>query len=473
MVFSSPVFLFIFFPLFFAFYFLLPRNLRNSFILLASFCFYILGAGILTLVAIVLLILNWFLAKIIGYLRQEPLYKRYASALMVGVIAINLAPLIFFKYLVFFAHVLSDLSGLPLLAGVEKWGIVLPLGISFYTFHFLSYLVDVYMCRIRPETSLQKFAIYISLFPHLIAGPVVRFAEVKEQLDIKRRGLVKSDVFWGMVVFVIGLSKKILIADPLGAVVDVLFHPDAVLTTYSAWLGAFCYSFQIYFDFSGYTDMAIGMARMMGFRFPRNFNRPYAAHSVTEFWQRWHMTLSRWFRDYVYIPLGGNRTSSFKTYRNLFIVFGLCALWHGAAYTFIVWGIGHGILIALERVGVLKTDKLRMGGLPVFIFATLLWIPFRAVNMSQAGHFLAAMFRLDPVVPFWIDNNRALADPKVIFLLLLSTAICLLSDKMFYRLRNMSFRRPHFVGVYSFVLYILAGISVVEHGFNPFIYFQF
>jgi alginate O-acetyltransferase complex protein AlgI len=340
-------------------------------------------------------------------------------------------------------------------------------------FHFLSYQADVYARRIAPERSLHKFAIYIFLFPHLIAGPVVRFAEVKEQLDIKRRALVGSDVFWGMNLFIIGLSKKLLIADPLGAVVDIMHRPDAALTTYSAWLAAFCYSFQIYFDFSGYTDMAIGMARMMGFRFPRNFNRPYAAHSVTEFWQRWHMTLSRFFRDYVYIPLGGNRGSTFKTYRNLFIVFGLCALWHGAAYTFLVWGIGHGMLIALERAGVLNSAKWRLGSLPVFVLATVLWVPFRADSMEQSNKMLRVMFGGEPSAPLWTHANVMLADPKVIFLLALSTLICLVSDRVFYRLRNMSFRRPMLVGAYSLVLYVLSCLSVVEGGFNPFIYFQF
>lgn len=479
MVFSSPAFLFLFFPCFYALYFLLPKTWRNSFILLSSVAFYVLGAGALTIVALALLLANWLLAAWIGRLRRQPQSgqegqeDRRARPLLALAVLLNLAPLVFFKYLVFLAHMLSDLSGVAALRNVEQWGIALPLGISFYVFHFLSYQIDVYRRNIEPETSLQKFAIYIFLFPHLIAGPVVRFAEVKEQLDIKRRGLVKSDAFWGIALFVIGLSKKILIADPLGSVVDGLFRPDAALSTYAAWLGAICYSFQIYFDFSGYTDMAIGMARVMGFRFPRNFNRPYAAASVTEFWQRWHMTLSRFFRDYVYIPLGGNRSGAWRTYRNLFVVFGLCALWHGAAYTFLVWGVGHGMLIALERAGWLNSAKWRLGGLPVFICATLLWVPFRAHDLGQAGHFWRVMFGLDGGAPLWSDANRMLADPKVIFLLGLSGAICLLGDRQFYRWRNMSFRRPLLVGAYSVGVYILACISVVERGFNPFIYFQF
>jgi alginate O-acetyltransferase complex protein AlgI len=474
MVFSSPGFLFLFFPAFFALYLLMPRNWRNSFILLASLGFYILGAGALTAVALVLLMANWLLAGVIGRRRaREHTDERATRALVWAAVAMNLAPLVFFKYLLFLVALVKDVTGVGLLAGAVNWHIALPLGISFYVFHFLSYQGDVYARRIAPEPSLQKFAIYIFLFPHLIAGPVVRFAEVKQQLDVKRRRLVGRDIFWGLALFVIGLAKKILIADPLGAVVDGLHLPGVALTTYSAWLGALCYSFQIYFDFSGYTDMAIGMARVMGFRFPRNFHRPYAAHSVTEFWQRWHMTLSRFFRDYVYIPLGGNRGGEFTTYRNLFIVFGLCALWHGAAYTFLVWGLGHGILIALERAGWLNSARLRLGSLPVFVLATILWVPFRADSLAQTGHFLRAMSGVDAATPWWQDTNRTLADPKVLFLLALASLICLCGDRAFYRLRGMSFRRPLLVAGYSAVLYVLAAISVVEHGFNPFIYFQF
>ena len=474
MVFSSPGFLFLFFPCFYALYFLLPKSWRNGFILLASFVFYMLGAGALTIVAVLLLLANWLMAGVIGRLRASGDTRGHAARVAMGVaLAMNLAPLIAYKYLGFLAQLLADVSGVQLLGKVAELGLVLPLGISFYVFHFLSYQADVYARRIAPERSLHKFAIYIFLFPHLIAGPVVRFAEVREQLDIKRRTLVGSDVFWGLNLFIIGLSKKLLIADPLGAVTDMVHRPDAVLSVYSAWLAAFCYAFQIYFDFSGYTDMAIGMARMMGFRFPQNFNRPYAATSITEFWQRWHMTLSRFFRDYVYIPLGGNRTTTFKTYRNLFIVFGLCALWHGAAYTFLVWGVGHGVLIALERAGVLNTSKWRLGSLPVFLLATVLWVPFRADGMAHASKLLKAMFGLEPAVPAWLPANVMLADFKVIFLLALASVICLAGDRLFHRFRATCFRLPLLVAAYSLVLYVLSCLSVVEGGFNPFIYFQF
>lgn len=477
MVFSSPAFLFLFLPCFFTLYFLTPRVFRNGFILLGSLFFYLLGAGPLMLVALGLVVFNWFVGRSLGNMLAhsslvDDRQRRITGLMTVGV-ATNLMPLLFFKYSVFLVHLAHDLFGMHALQDFNATGWSLPLGISFYTFHFLSYLFDVRARRIHPEASLTKFAIYIFLFPHLVAGPVVRFAEIKAQLDTRCRRLVHSDIFWGLTLFIIGLSKKILIGDPLGGVVDSVYQHDSLLTTYSAWLATMCYSFQIYFDFSGYTDMAIGMARVMGFHFPRNFNRPYAAKSITEFWRRWHMTLSRWFRDYLYIPLGGNRGSLFATYRNLIIVFGMCGLWHGAAYTFLAWGLGHGALLALERSKLLRLNSLPVPNFLVFIIVTLLWVPFRAQDMSQAAKFVQAMFGLGSGTHLWLDANRVLADAKIIFLLGLSLCICLAPDARFQRLRRLSFRHPVAVGVYCLILYVLAGISVVEHGFNPFIYFQF
>ncbi|TAL97278.1 MAG: MBOAT family protein [Paraburkholderia sp.] len=473
MVFSSPVFLFIFFPLFYVGYFFLPKQFRNGFVLLSSICFYTVGAGALTAVVAVLILFNYASGLLIFHLGKSATRAGLFRLVTTVAIVLNLGPLIFFKYLLFLNVAIGDIFGFHFIHDIKSWKLALPLGISFYTFHFISYLVDVYAHRVRPENSLRRFAIYIALFPHLIAGPVVRFAEIKVQLDRKRRILVGKDIFWGLVIFVIGLAKKILLADSLGSVVDFVHGHNAQLTTYSAWLAAVCYSFQIYFDFSGYTDMAIGMARMMGFRFPRNFNRPYMSLSVTEFWQRWHMTLSRWFRDYVYIPLGGSRHGAAVTYRNLLIVFVLCAMWHGAAYTFLVWGVGHGALLCAERSGILKTEKLQLGCLPVFVLVTLLWVPFRAEDLTHMSLYWSTMFGLNPAAQLWADANRSLADPKVIVLLIAAMAICLTSHKPFYRLRSFSFRHPRTIGAYCFLLYVLSCISAVEHGFNPFIYFQF
>lgn len=473
MVFSSPVFLFIFFPLFYLTYLVVPKTLRNGLILIASIGFYVFGAGALTAVAIVMLVANWVIAFCLDASRKRSPGGRVSKTILLAAVALNLLPLAMYKYLLFFLQVWMDTTGMNMGAVIERWTLALPLGISFYTFHFISYIVDVYRGSIKPEKALHRFAIYIFLFPHLIAGPVVRFSEIAEQLHVRRRIIVQSDLFWGLVIFIIGLSKKILIADPLGNVVTLGHRPDLELTTYSAWLSSVCYSFQIYFDFSGYTDMAIGMARMMGFRFPKNFNRPYAAASITEFWQRWHMTLSRWFRDYLYIPLGGNRASKATTLRNLFIVFLLCGLWHGAAYTFLVWGVGHGLLIVAERAGWINLRTLKLGSFPVFILATLLWVPFRAGSMDEAIKFWSAMFGHGNDLHLWVASNSALQDYKTLALLVLAVVICFVSDGSFYRLRAKALRYRKCIALGCLVLYLCSAISVVESGFNPFIYFQF
>lgn len=471
MVFSSPVFLFIFFPIFMGLYLLVPRNFRNPWILFASVFFYLLGTGVLAAVGAVMLSFNFVMGRVISHFREQS-QKNARMALLVAIV-LNLAPLFLFKYLLFFNSAIHDTFDITPIVNISAWKFALPLGISFYTFHFVSYLIDVYRGEIQPERGLHRFIIYIALFPHLIAGPVVRFAEIKTQLDVRRRKIVTSDVFWGLAIFIIGLAKKTLLADPLGEIVDTVHGNAFQLTTYSAWLAAVCYSFQIYFDFSGYTDMAIGMARMMGFRFPKNFNRPYMSKTITEFWQRWHMTLSRWFRDYVYIPLGGNRLGPAATYRNLLIVFVLCALWHGAAYTFLIWGAGHGILLCLERAKILKPESLRLGSLPVFLLATLLWVPFRADGITDLSRNIDAMFHLKASIPLWDESNRALIDPKTAMLIVLSFAICLTGHRPFFALRSFSFRHPRLIGLYCVVLYVLACMSAVDRGFNPFIYFQF
>ena len=470
MVFSSPVFLLLFFPCFCLLYFVQPQAWRNGFILFVSLLFYALGAGGLIFVALGLLILNWIFAILMCNSNLSRSARRFLLAM--GIV-FNLAPLVWYKYLLFLLRSLQELSGSSYFSVPEHWVIALPLGISFYVFHFISYIVDVYRKDIVAERSLMSFAIYIFLFPHLIAGPVVRYSEIRSQLGDNHRRIVSKDVYWGLSIAIFGLAKKILIADPLGSVTDAVFHQNMPLSMYAAWLGMICYSFQIYFDFSGYTDMAIGMARIIGFRFPRNFNRPYAARSITEFWKRWHMTLSRFFRDYVYFTLGGNRISSLATYRNLFIVFLLCGMWHGAAYTFLIWGAGHGALLVAERAGVLKSDKWRVGSLPVFVLSTILWVFFRSETLAQSWKVIRAMFALDRDSPAWMDANRVLADPKILCLLVISASICFVPDRQFYRGQRWLIRRSSLMIVLSMLVFLLSIVSVAERGFNPFIYFQF
>jgi len=274
----------------------------------------------------------------------------------------------------------------------------LPLGISFFTFHILSYLIDVYRGAMPPQPSLAAFALYIINFPQLIAGPIIRYRQIADQLVVRTATL--GDLEYGVLRFVTGLAKKLLIADPIGQVADVVFGvAPAELTTGAAWLGVSCYALQIYFDFSGYSDMAIGLARMFGFRFPENFKCPYAATSIQDFWRRWHMTLSAWFRDYVYIPLGGNRFGAWTTVRNLWLVFFLTGAWHGASWNFVTWGLWHGLFLSLERLAPVAAVLERAPRIVRTGYALLVvwigWVFFRAPNLDHALAYVRRMFAFE------------------------------------------------------------------------------
>jgi alginate O-acetyltransferase complex protein AlgI len=346
MLFTEPVFWFLFLPLLLSLHFLVVRPQRNLLLLLASLLFYAWGERSFVFVMLASIAFNYVVGLWIDTRRGVRSRER-RWPLAVGV-AGNLLLLAAYKY----ANVLADqLSavfvalGLP---GLELEPIHLPIGISFFTFQGMSYVIDIH----RGETPVQRhplrLALYISMFPQLIAGPIVRYGRIATQLverTIDRRGFAD-----GVRRFTVGLGKKVLIANSVALPADTIFAlPPDQLTTAAAWLGIVCYTLQIYFDFSGYSDMAIGLGRMFGFRFPENFNYPYVAESVTEFWRRWHMTLSNWFRDYLYLPLGGNRLGRVRLAANLFTVFFLCGLWHGASWTFVVWGLYHGVLLSLER----------------------------------------------------------------------------------------------------------------------------
>jgi alginate O-acetyltransferase complex protein AlgI len=480
MVFSSPVFFFVYLPAFFFFYFVFPVRWRNWFALAGSAFFYLLGAGSLTAILIFLILFNYFFARLLTRTRNpESAYHHLHGTLLTVGVAIDLTPLIFFKYLSFLTHVVDDAVGMHVFPALVTRRYLLPLGISFYTFHCISYLVDVYHHKVKAEERLGKFALYVFLFPHLIAGPIVRYAELRPYLSSEKRRGIRYEIFWGLVLFIMGFAKKVLIADPLGAVVDTVYGHAVQVTTFSSWFAAICYSFQIYFDFSGYTDMAIGLARIMGFKFPHNFNRPYACSKITDFWQRWHMTLTHWFRDYVYYSLNfhiswrGHNLFALATYRNLLIVFVLCGLWHGAAYTFLIWGLGHGLLLVLERAKLVNLSRLRLGPLPAFAIVTMLWVPFRSKDVVQMKTMLKAMFSLDSSLAHWSSANLALLDPKTLALLAVAVLICLSPDRVFTRIKRRGYRYPLAVSVGCLLLYMWSCVSVVDYGFNPFIYFTF
>jgi alginate O-acetyltransferase complex protein AlgI len=386
MVFSDPTFLFCFLPLVIAAYFLTPNKLKDTLLLIASLVFYTWGEDEYVAVILSMIAFNYGW----GLLLSKNNHPRMRFLLLTLGVALNLLTLVFFKYAYFLA---TNFAAAPNLIEYTQ-AIHLPIGISFFTFQALTYLVDLYRNEITVQRNPLKLALYISLFPQLIAGPIVRYSEVER--DLINRITTRSDFIEGTHRFIIGLAKKALIADPLGLVADQVFGiPNDGLSSQVAWFGIICYSFQIFFDFSAYSDMAIGLGKILGFKFPENFNYPYCAKSVTEFWQRWHMTLSRWFRDYVYIPLGGNRKGNLRTYLNLFLVFVLCGFWHGSSWNFMLWGAYYGVFLIIERMGLSKL----LAQLPqvfqrlyLLLVVVIGWVPFRAETSAQTEAFLKNLF---------------------------------------------------------------------------------
>lgn len=393
MVFSSPLFLFLFLPAALALYFVVPRFAKNAALLLASLFFYAWGERAFLWVMLTSVAMNYGFGWLVDIVREE----RKAKLIMTAAVVCNLGMLIAFKY----ANFLTDsLSGLLALVGGPHLALApvhLPIGISFFTFHALSYVVDVHRRQARAQRDPIKLALYIALFPQLIAGPILRFHQIADQIDRRRETLALfAD---GVRRFIIGLAKKVLLANTLAVPADAIFQiAPGGFSRGTAWLGIACYALQIYFDFSGYSDMAIGLGKMFGFRFPENFNYPYVSRSIQEFWHRWHISLSTWFRDYLYIPLGGNRLSPARTYVNLITVFFLCGLWHGASWAFVGWGLFHGLFLVFERLPVLRW----IGKVPVVSHVYTLmvilvgWVFFRAETFPQALSFLGTMVRGGP-----------------------------------------------------------------------------
>ena len=389
MVFSSTIFLFLFLPIVLLIHFLLrgvaPRNL---FLLIASLVFYAWGEQLFALIMIASIAINYGFGLGIERLRGQ----QSAKLLLIASIVLNLGLLILFKYSNFLVSNLNSLLGGAYLQPVS-WATHLPAGISFFTFHAISYVIDIYRQDCKPQKNPIKVALYFDFFPQLIAGPIVRYHEIEQQLS--QRTITIEGFALGVRRFVLGLGKKVLIANTLAGPVDKIFAiPTEQLTPGLAWFGIGCYTLQIYFDFSGYSDMAIGLGYLFGFKLPENFNYPYISRSIREFWRRWHISLSNWLRDYLYIPLGGNRCSPVRNYFNLLTVFLLCGFWHGASWNFVIWGLFHGFFLVLERQSAMKF--LETLWLPVqWLYALLViivgWVFFRADTLPHAIAFLQAM----------------------------------------------------------------------------------
>ena len=394
MVFSSSLFLLYFFPAFLIIYFLLPSNFKNFFILVASIFFYVWGAPDFIVFVLASISIDYYLVKWL-YISSG---KKKLVITSISVM-INVGLLAYFKYANFFVENINDILSIQGFKTIHWLKVALPIGISFFTFQKITYTIDVYRNVHAPLKKLTDYAMYILMFPQLIAGPIVRYNEIADQIEDRKGFETIDNRLTGFFRFTIGLSKKVLIANVLGEQVDFIFSLDEnALTTPVSWIGVIAYAFQIYYDFSGYSDMAIGIGRMIGFKFPENFNNPYISQSISEFWRRWHMTLGTFMKNYLYIPLGGNRVGKARLYFNLWIVFAISGLWHGAAWTFVIWGIYHGIFLILDRLFLLKFYRW-IGKVPsvlITFFITLIgWVFFRANDINHAYYYIRKMFEGD------------------------------------------------------------------------------
>ncbi|HRH10954.1 MAG TPA: MBOAT family O-acyltransferase [Bacteroidia bacterium] len=444
--------------------------------LLASIFFYSWGAPRFVFVILVTTTLDFYLVKIMS----DSSSKKRRKLFLVISLCLNLGLLLYFKYCNFFIENLNSL--LVLLRSEEiKWiGIALPIGISFYTFETITYVVDVYRKEHRPLSNFLEYQLYILFFPKLIAGPIIRFSQISDQIRGRFANYDLDMILNGFFRFVLGLSKKVFLANTIGLTANAVFSSDShTLGTADCWIGAIAYSFQIYFDFSGYSDMAIGLAKMFGFRFPENFENPYTANSITEFWKRWHISLGSWMKNYLYIPLGGNRVSSNKRlYFNLGLVFLLCGFWHGAAWTFIVWGLFYGAWLILEKIFLLKwLSKIgRSSLLYTSVIILTAGVIFRSDNLSQAFSIIGKMFRwsLSGLHHITVGNKAMF----VFFLCTIFSFFVLLpygeriQKYLFYK-EDKSVQAQFLVISLSLCAFILLLGIITSSNFNPFIYFRF
>lgn len=466
MLFSSISFIYVFLPAVCFLYLITRKELHNPILLIASIIFYAWGEPRYLAIMLVTIMVNYLGALLI---EKYPLKKKLTLTLT---IAANLGFLIYFKY---FNFILGNINAL-LHTNIDFIKVVMPIGISFYTFQAMSYLIDVYRGECKAQKDIYKMALYICLFPQLIAGPIVKYHDVAEQIDSREVNFEKVDI--GVKRFIIGLAKKMLIANTMGAIADKIFvqAPDT-FTPLIAWIGSFAYSLQLFYDFSGYSDMAIGLGLIFGFRFMENFNYPYISKSITEFWRRWHISLSTWFRQYVYIPLGGNKISPNRTYINLAVVFFLTGLWHGASWNFIFWGLWNGFFIILEKMtGWHKeTDKPFINFLKhiytIFIFV-LGWVMFRADNMHYAAIYLKNMFGLVKVHD--IAYGISYYGDTVEILTFIIAVICAMP--VFSKILEIKQERKilrSIVNIWLIILFILSTAAIAASTYNPFIYFRF
>ncbi|OUQ25340.1 transcriptional regulator [Lachnoclostridium sp. An131] len=463
MVFSSIVFIFTFLPIVILAYYVAPVRIRNFILLLASLVFYAWGEPVYLFLMLYSILFNYVMG--LDIYRRRGKRKKARESLILGV-AVNLALLGFFKYYGFLAENLEQI--LPV--NLPEVSVGLPIGLSFYTFQSISYLADVYRGKAEGQRNLISFGLYISMFPQLVAGPIVQYADIDAQL--KKRSTSWERFGEGTRYFIGGLAKKVLLANNLGAAFEAVTGLSS-LSVLSAWVGVLAYTFQIYFDFSGYSDMAVGLGKMFGFDFKENFHYPYCARSVTEFWRRWHISLGAWFREYVYIPLGGNRVGVLRHIRNLLIVWTLTGLWHGASWNFVVWGFYYGVLLIVEKYLFRRvTERLPVIGTACTMLLVMIgWVFFFSPSLAAAAEYLRVMFGFtgipltDDAGMYYLLTNLILFWISWLCSVRLPFAVC---DGLW----NKDRRKPALL-LFYLALFLLCAAYLIHDTYNPFLYFRF
>lgn len=465
MVFSSFTFLWIFLPLSIILYYIIPNKCRNYFLLFISLLFYSWGEPVFICVILVSIILNWIFGIIINQ------YPNIRFTFLLLAITFNIGILFYYKYAFFSISIINKIFNLS----INVPSISLPIGISFFTFQALSYIIDVYKGQLPSEKNFFIFALYISFFPQLIAGPIIKYHDINTQIHSRTLSLEKFAN--GSRRFIYGLGKKVVIANTLAYVVDIFYSSDDVIA-YSCvltWIITIFYSLQIYYDFSGYSDMAIGLGMLFGFVINENFNYPYTSNSIRMFWQKWHISLGSWLKEYIYFPLGGNRCGAFRTYLNLFIIFLITGLWHGASTTFVLWGIYHGIFSILERLGFEKF--LKKHSLFSHIYTLLIvnfgWVLFRSDNLHQAKIIISKMifpwlYNASSIPYHSIITNSSIA---VAAISVLGLGIIQKNNTIEKQLCKLKF--SYLELLFNIAIYILCIVSLASNSYNPFIYFRF
>ena len=469
MVFSSTIFLFVFLPLVLAIYYqprLRSRTFRNRFLLFMSLVFYAWGEPIFVFLMILSILVGWFVGLHVGEMDRRP--KALRRRWLVCGVTFHVGLLFVFKYLTFVAHE----AGLLLHADFSAIHIALPIGISFFTFQLLSYLFDIYYGKSQAQRSVLNVGLYIALFPQLIAGPIVRYNDIETQIEHRKESL--QNFTDGMMRFIYGLGKKVLIADYMALIADDVFGLKGTgvpLSVTTAWIGAAAYTFQIYFDFSGYSDMAIGLGKMFGFHFPANFNYPYIARSATEFWRRWHISLGSWFRDYVYIPLGGNRVTRRRWVWNLFVVWALTGIWHGANWTFLCWGLLYFVLLLIEKLTKFHEKLGPLAHVYAMVAVTLGWTIFRSPDLHFARQYIGMMFGHHSTGFFDFAAQYFLTQGAFVWGLALVLSLPIVP----YLQRRFAAHAIGRIGepILATGIFLLSIIVTISSSYHPFIYFNF